>query len=73
MLAQRIPGILPQLSNDQVLEVTAIHSIAGNLNSGNLLTKQPPFVSPHHTTTATAMVGGGSHVIKPGALSDRHR
>jgi magnesium chelatase family protein len=72
MLAQRIPGILPQLSNDQALEVTAIHSIAGNLNSGNLLTKQPPFVSPHHTTTATAMVGGGSHVIKPGAVSLAH-
>jgi len=72
MLAQRIPGILPELSNEQALEVTAIHSVAGNLNSGNLLTKQPPFVSPHHTTTATAMVGGGSHVIKPGAVSLAH-
>lgn len=72
MLAQRIPGILPELNNEQALEVTAIHSIAGNLTSGNLLTKQPPFVSPHHTTTATAMVGGGSHVIKPGAVSLAH-
>ena len=72
MLAQRIPGILPQLTNEQALEVTAIHSVAGNLNNGNLLTKQPPFVSPHHTTTATAMVGGGSHVIKPGAVSLAH-
>lgn len=72
MLAQRIPGILPQLTNEQALEVTAIHSVAGKLNSGNLLTKQPPFVSPHHTTTATAMVGGGSHAIKPGAVSLAH-
>lgn len=72
MLAQRIPGILPQLTNEQALQVTAIHSVAGNLNSGNLLTKQPPFVSPHHTTTATAMVGGGSHSIKPGAVSLAH-
>jgi magnesium chelatase family protein len=72
MLAQRIPGILPQLTNEQALEVTAIHSVAGNLNSGNILTKQPPFVSPHHTTTATAMVGGGSHAIKPGAVSLAH-
>jgi magnesium chelatase family protein len=72
MLAQRIPGILPPLTNEQALEVTAIHSVAGNLNNGNLLTKQPPFVSPHHTTTATAMVGGGSHVIKPGAVSLAH-
>jgi magnesium chelatase family protein len=72
MLAQRVPGILPQLTNEQALEVTAIHSIAGNLTSGKLLTKQPPFVSPHHTTTATAMVGGGSHVIKPGAVSLAH-
>ena len=72
MLAQRIPGILPQLTNEQALEVTAIHSIAGHLNAGNLITKHPPFVSPHHTTTATAMVGGGSHVIKPGAVSLAH-
>lgn len=72
MLAQRIPGILPLLSNEQALEVTAIHSVAGNLKAGNLLTKKPPFVSPHHTTTATAMVGGGSHSIKPGAVSLAH-
>jgi magnesium chelatase family protein len=72
MLAQRVPGILPQLTNEQALEVTAIHSIAGNLKNGMLLTKNPPFVSPHHTTTATAMVGGGSHVIKPGAVSLAH-
>ena len=72
MLAQRIPGILPPLTNEQALEVTAIHSIAGNINNGNLLAKQPPFVSPHHTTTAAAMVGGGSHSIKPGAVSLAH-
>ena len=72
MLAQRIPGILPALTNEQALEVTAIHSIAGNLFSRNDLNKQPPFIAPHHTTTATAMVGGGSHFIKPGAVSLAH-
>jgi magnesium chelatase family protein len=61
MLAQRIPGILPELTNEQALEVTAIHSISKTLNSGEIFRKAPPFIAPHHTTTATAMVGGGSH------------
>jgi magnesium chelatase family protein len=72
MLAERIPSIMPPLSNDDSLEVTAIHSIAGNLNERGLLSTLPPFVSPHHTTTAPAMVGGGSHFIKPGATSLAH-
>jgi magnesium chelatase family protein len=72
MLAQRIPGILPELTNEQALEVTAIHSISKTLNSGEVFRKAPPFIAPHHTTTATAMVGGGSHVIKPGAVSLAH-
>jgi magnesium chelatase family protein len=54
------------------LEVTAIHSIAGTLLDRELLSKLPPFVAPHHTTTAPAMIGGGAHAIRPGATSLAH-
>jgi magnesium chelatase family protein len=72
MIAERIPGILPPLSREESLEVTAIHSIAGGLSARSPLAKSPPFVSPHHTATRAAMVGGGSHQIKPGACSLAH-
>jgi len=73
MLAERIPSILPPLSDESILEVTAIHSIAGTLLDRELLSKLPPFVSPHHTTTAPAMIGGGAHAIRPGATSLAHQ
>ena len=73
MLAERIPSILPPLSQDSILEVTAIHSIAGTLLDRELLSKLPPFVAPHHTTTAPAMIGGGAHAIRPGATSLAHQ
>ena len=73
MLAERIPSILPPLSDESILEVTAIHSIAGTLLDRELLSKLPPFVSPHHTTTAPAMIGGGVHAIRPGATSLAHQ
>jgi magnesium chelatase family protein len=73
MLAERIPSILPPLSQDSILEVTAIHSIAGTLRDRELLSKLPPFVAPHHTTTAPAMIGGGAHAIRPGATSLAHQ
>jgi magnesium chelatase family protein len=72
MLAERIPSILPPLSEDSILEVTAIHSIAGTLLDRELLSRLPPFVAPHHTTTAPAMIGGGAHAIRPGATSLAH-
>lgn len=72
MLAERIPSILPPLTEDSILEVTAIHSIAGALLDRELLSKLPPFVAPHHTTTAPAMIGGGAHAIRPGATSLAH-
>ena len=72
MLAERIPSIMPPLTQAATLEVTAIHSIAGNLGNRGLLSTLPPFVSPHHTTTTPAMVGGGSNFIKPGATSLAH-
>jgi len=69
MLASRLPGILPPLSADELLEVAAIHSVAG-LGLRRTLS-QPPFRSPHHTASATALVGGGS-VPRPGEISLAH-
>jgi len=72
MIAERIPTILPALSIAQALEVTAVHSIAGSFASRSPTSLVAPIVSPHHTTTRVAMVGGGAHVIKPGACSLAH-
>ena len=70
MLAKRLPGILPPLSYEEALETTAIYSVAGLLPGGGLL-KARPFRSPHHTTSATAISGGGS-VPRPGEVSLAH-
>lgn len=59
MLAQRIPTIQPELSLDESLETTKIHSVAGLLN-GESLMKRRPFRAPHHTSSAIALVGGGT-------------
>jgi magnesium chelatase family protein len=73
MLAERLPTLLPPLDRDQALEVTAIHSVAGTLPPGRPLLMHPPFMAPHHTATIAAIVGGGSGVIRPGAVSRAHR
>ncbi len=73
MLAQRLPGLLPALSESEALEVTAIHSVAGLLAGSTPLITRPPFVAPHHTSTVAAMVGGGSGMARPGAVSRAHR
>ncbi len=73
MLAQRLPGLLPPLTEAESLEVTSIHSIAGALAPGNPLVTVAPFVAPHHSSSVMAMVGGGSRVVKPGAASRAHR
>ena len=59
MLARALPGILPELSSSEVLEVTAIHSTAGMLREGEVVF-WPPFRAPHHSISHTAMVGGGA-------------
>ena len=69
MLAERIPTILPPLNRSEILEVNAIHSILQPLDAIRLL---PPFIAPHHTTTKVALIGGGSHIIRPGAASQAH-
>jgi magnesium chelatase family protein len=71
MLAERLPTILPPLDTRAALEVTSIHSVAGQLRAGGLLTR-PPFSAPHHTATKAAIVGGGSGLIVPGAVSLAH-
>ncbi|MDQ4085548.1 MAG: YifB family Mg chelatase-like AAA ATPase [Actinomycetota bacterium] len=72
MLAERLPGLMPDLSHAEALEVTAVHSVAGVLPPDVPLITRPPLLDPHHTASAAAIVGGGSHVIRPGAMSLAH-
>ena len=73
MLAERLPSILPELDDDAALEVSALHSIAGLLPPGGQLIRRPPFQAPHHTASVASLVGGGSGLARPGALSLAHR
>lgn len=73
MLAQRMVGLLPTLTDEEALEVTAVHSVAGLLAPDTPLITVPPFVAPHHTCSVAALVGGGSGLAKPGAVSQAHR
>jgi len=72
MLARAIPGILPQLTEAESLEVTKIYSISGNIPPGGSLVKYRPFRAPHHTTSKVGLVGGGSNP-HPGEISLAHR
>ncbi|MGH3993134.1 MAG: YifB family Mg chelatase-like AAA ATPase, partial [Pseudonocardiaceae bacterium] len=73
MLAQRMVGLLPRLTDAEALEVTAVHSVAGLLAPEAPLITVPPFVAPHHTSSVAALVGGGSGLARPGAVSRAHR
>ncbi len=73
MLAQRLPGLLPDLGDGEALEVTAIHSVAGLLSADTPLITRPPFIAPHHTSSVASMVGGGTGLARPGAISRAHR
>ncbi|MBD2724535.1 YifB family Mg chelatase-like AAA ATPase [Hymenobacter armeniacus] len=70
MLAKRLPSILPPLSMQEALETTKIHSVAGKLGGGGLLSTRP-FRSPHHTISDVALVGGGGNP-QPGEISLAH-
>ena len=71
MLAKRIPTILPNLSESEMLETTKIYSYLGKFNQQNDLIFKPPFRSPHHTISNVALVGGGSNP-RPGEISLAH-
>jgi magnesium chelatase family protein len=73
MLAERLPTILPALDTAAAIEVTSIHSVAGHLTPGTGLLTIPPFCAPHHTASMAAIVGGGSGIIHPGAVSLAHK
>lgn len=71
MLASRLSSILPPLSPAELLDVSMVHSIAGQL-AGGKLTDQRPFRAPHHSATMAAMVGGGAKA-RPGEVSMAHK
>ncbi|MFD4901239.1 YifB family Mg chelatase-like AAA ATPase [Streptomyces sp. NPDC058411] len=73
MLAERITAILPPLSRQESLEVTAVHSVAGILPPGEPLISRAPYCAPHHSATMQSLVGGGNGLPRPGAVSLAHR
>lgn len=73
MLAERLPAVLPRLTREESLEVTAVHSVAGLLPPGKPLVDAAPYCAPHHSATMQALVGGGPGMARPGAVSLSHR
>jgi magnesium chelatase family protein len=71
MLAQRFPSILPEMTKDEWLETTKIYSVMGFLKASERIMVSRPFRSPHHTSSAIALVGGGS-IPKPGEVTLSH-
>lgn len=71
MLAKRLPSILPELSRPEALETSGIWSVAGLTDPGHPLLTRRPFRSPHHTTSAAALAGGGPQ-MRPGEISLAH-
>ncbi len=68
MLAKRMPAILPDMTYDEIIETTKVHSIAGTLPEGVSLIRTRPFRAPHHTVSPVALSGGG-RLVKPGEIS----
>lgn len=72
LIAKRIPGIMPDLTYEESLEVTTIYSVAGKLDEEHPFIKERPFSSPHHGASSQAIAGGGP-MAKPGLVSLSHR
>jgi magnesium chelatase family protein len=71
-LARTLPSIMPQMTSEEVLEVTKIYSVCGLLRNGSVLVTKRPFRSPHHSASHVGLVGGGQKV-KPGEITLAHR
>ena len=71
-LAERLPGLLPDLTLEESLELTAIHSLAGTFPPGAQMIVRPPFRAPHHSATRASLLGGGSGRVRPGEVSRAH-
>jgi magnesium chelatase family protein len=71
MLAERVPGLLPDLDLHDSLEVSAVHSLAG-FNLADELITRPPYSDPHHSASVASIVGGGQRIARPGAISCAH-
>lgn len=71
-LAERLPGLLPDLAVEDALELTAVHALAGGLAPGQTLLRRPPFRAPHHSATRSSVLGGGSGRARPGEISRAH-
>jgi magnesium chelatase family protein len=71
-LAERIPGLLPDLTAEESLELTAIYSLSGGLPPGQPMITRPPYRAPHHSASQASMLGGGSGRVRPGEVSRAH-
>jgi magnesium chelatase family protein len=71
-IAERIPTLLPDLADDESLELTAVHSLAGVLPPGGERLRRPLFRAPHHSASRTGILGGGSGRVRPGEVSRAH-
>lgn len=71
MLARALPSVLPDMSFDEALQITKIHSVAGTLGEEGIVTERP-FRSPHHTATTVSLCGGGNKTVHPGEISLAH-
>lgn len=71
-IAERIPGLLPDLDPQESLELTAVHSLCGALAPGSTRLVRPPFRSPHHSASRSGVLGGGTGRVRPGEVSKAH-
>ncbi|MDQ6935025.1 MAG: YifB family Mg chelatase-like AAA ATPase [Actinomycetota bacterium] len=71
-LAERLPGLLPDLAPDEALELTAICSLSGALRGKTSMLTRPPFRAPHHSVSRTGVLGGGTGRVRPGEVSKAH-